>query len=115
VWSSVAIYFAFVIAFVMGILILSWLFGPRRYRKEKFDTYECGVPYIKTARERYSVKFYLIAIFFILFDIEIAFLIPWAINLKKLGFTVFVEVLIFILILVAGLIYLWKKGALEWE
>ncbi|MHC5036934.1 MAG: NADH-quinone oxidoreductase subunit A [Planctomycetota bacterium] len=104
------------IATCAGIIILSHLLGPRRTKsKEKFSTYECGVPLLDSARRRFSVKFYLIALVFMLFDIEIVFLIPWAIKFKDLGVVGLVEALAFIAVLALGLVYVWKRGALDWD
>ena len=98
-----------------AMLLFSFIFGPRRPGKEKLTTYECGIDPTIDARTRIPVKFFLIAILFILFDIEVIFLYPWAVLYQKLGLFGFVEMMIFIAILLFGYIYLWKKGAFEWE
>lgn len=105
--------FAAGLAFV--IILLSYLVGPRKSTKVKLSPYECGMTPIGSPRERFSVKFYLIAMLFIIFDIEAVFLYPWAVLYKKLGLFGFVEMMVFIAILLVGFIYVWKKGALEWE
>ena len=97
------------------ILALSYLFGKRAPTKEKLSTYECGVEPVGDARGRFSVKFYLIAILFIIFDIEVVFLYPWAVIYRKLKFFGLIEMGIFILIRLAGYFYIIKKGALKWE
>ena len=97
------------------ILALSYLFGRRVPTKEKLSPYECGVQPIGDARGRFSVKFYLIAILFIIFDIEVVFLYPWAVIYRKLKLFGLVEMGIFILILLVGYFYIIKKGALKWE
>jgi NADH-quinone oxidoreductase subunit A len=94
--------------------INKWI-GPRKPNEEKLSTYESGMEPVKTARERFSVKFYLIAMLFIVFDIEIVFMYPWAVKFKELGLFGFVEMLVFILILLVGFLYIWKKGALKWD
>lgn len=94
---------------------LSQLLGPKRYEKVKYDVYECGVDPLMPTQVRLSVKFYLLAILFLLFDLESAFLYPWAVLFRKLGLFGFVEMLVFIGILLVGLVYAWKKGALEWQ
>jgi NADH-quinone oxidoreductase subunit A len=99
----------------LGLVFLSHILGPKRYDKGKFTTFECGMPLFSDAKRRISIKFYLVAILFLIFDLEAAFLYPWAVLFKKLGFFGFIEMLIFILILVVGLIYAWKAGALEWQ
>ncbi len=103
------------IAFGLGSVVLSSLIGEKKVTPVKVAPYECGIDPVGTARERFSIKFYLIAMLFILFDIEAVFLYPWAILYKKLGLFGLVEMGLFIIILFVGYIYVWKKGALEWE
>jgi len=99
-----------------GILILlSSFVGQRRRSRAKMEAYECGVRPTGDAREPFSVKFYLVAMIFILFDVEAIFLYPWAFVFRELGWFGFVEMLLFILVVLAGYIYLWKKGALDWN
>lgn len=102
-------------AFAVGSVVMSGLIGVKKPGAVKLAPYECGMPLIGTARERFSVKFYIIAMLFILFDIEAVFLYPWAVMFKRLGMFGFVEMGVFIIILLVGFIYVWKKGALEWE
>jgi len=102
-------------AFALGSVVLSRLVGQKKPSEVKLAPYECGMPLIGTAQERFSIKFYIIAMLFILFDIEAVFLYPWAVMFKRLGMFGFVEMGIFIIILLVGFIYVWKKGALEWE
>jgi NADH-quinone oxidoreductase subunit A len=106
-----------VIAIVMAVafVTLSSILGPKKYDKVKFDVYECGVDPFTSSTVRVSVKFYLVAILFLLFDLESAFLYPWAILFRSLGLFGFIEMVVFLGILLAGLIYVWKKGALEWQ
>ena len=103
------------LAFGLGSVVLSSLIGEKKVSTVKMSPYECGCEPIGTARERFSIKFYLIAMLFILFDIEAVFLYPWAVLYKKLGLFGIVEMGVFVLILFVGYIYVWKKGALEWE
>ena len=103
------------VAFGVGSIVLAQLIGPRKPSAIKDAPYECGVPPVGDARERQSVKFYLIAMIFLLFDIEVAFLYPWAMALRGLRWTGFVQVLVFFAILVAGYAYVWKKRALDWD
>jgi NADH-quinone oxidoreductase subunit A len=98
-----------------GLLGLSALLGPNRSRGAKGAAYECGLIPVTDARQRFDVKFYLIAVLFILFDIEVVFLYPWATLYRRLGVVGFMEMLIFLGILLVGFAYVWKKGALEWE
>ncbi len=103
------------IAFGLGSVVFSSLIGEKKITPVKVAPYECGCEPIGTARERFSIKFYLIAMLFILFDIEAVFLYPWAILYKKLGLFGLMEMGLFIVILFVGYIYVWKTGALEWE
>ena len=103
------------IAFAGGTILLSSLIVPRRSNRVKMSPYECGVDPVGSARDRFSIKFYLVAVLFILFDIEAVFLYPWAVAFKQLGMYGLIEMLLFILILLVGYLYLLKKRALEWE
>ncbi len=103
------------LAFGAGSVVASQFLGPRKPTAEKEAPYECGVPPVGDARERQSVKFYLVAMIFLLFDIEVAFLYPWAVALRDLGMTGFVQVLTFFALLLTGYIYVWRKGAFDWS
>ena len=94
---------------------LSRLLGVHRPDAEKLSPYECGFEAFEDARMKFDVRYYLVAILFILFDLEIAFLFPWAIVLQEIGFFGFMAMMVFLGILLIGFIYEWKKGALEWE
>jgi len=102
-------------AFAALFLILSEILGARRRTKEKESTYESGMIPVGTARERFSVKFYLVAVSFIIFDIEVVFLYPWAVQLSNLGLTALISVMIFIALLFAGYFYELLKGGFEWD
>jgi NADH-quinone oxidoreductase subunit A len=103
-------------AFVAAaIVVLSWLLGKRRPTRAKLSPYECGMTPVGDARERFSVKFYLVAILFILFDVEAVFLYPWAVLLRELRMFGFWEMLVYILVVLVGFFYIWKKGALDWS
>ncbi|KZV15424.1 NADH dehydrogenase subunit 3 [Dorcoceras hygrometricum] len=91
------------------------LAGPRRPGAEKLSPYECGFEAFEDARARFDVRYYLLAILFIIFDLEIAFLFPWAVVFKQIGIVALIEMALFLLLLVIGFAYVWKKGALEWE
>jgi NADH-quinone oxidoreductase subunit A len=95
--------------------VLGYLLGPNRPNEAKNSPYECGFEAFEDARMKFDVRYYLIAILFILFDLEIAFLFPWAAALKEVGLLGFFEVLAFLSIVVVGFVYMWKKGALDWE
>lgn len=101
----------------LGLVLLSigYILGPRSSDKEKESAYECGFEAFDDAHMKFDIRFYLVAILFIIFDLEIAFLFPWAVVLDKLGAFGLVSMFIFLFILVVGFIYEWKKGALEWE
>lgn len=103
------------IVFGVVMMKLNEWFGPRRPTDEKLSTYECGMEPVRTARERFSVKFYMVAVLFILFDIEVVFLYPWAVSFRQLGVGGYVTMLVFIVILLIGFYYVWRKGALEWD
>ena len=111
------IFIFIVIAFSMslGFALLSGFVGPNKPDKEKLSAYECGFEPFEDARVKFDVRFYLVAILFIIFDLEVAFLFPWAISLSLIGLTGYFSMMLFLLILTVGFIYEWKKGALEWE
>jgi NADH-quinone oxidoreductase subunit A len=97
------------------LLTLGWLLGPKSAESEKLAPYECGFEAFEDARMKFDVRFYLVAILFIIFDLEIAFLFPWALVFKDIGASSIAAMALFLGILVIGFIYEWKKGALEWE
>ena len=98
-----------------GMVLLSHLIGWRRPSRVKSQAYECGMDPVGDARSRFSVKFYLVAMLFILFDVEVVFLFPWAVIARELGLFGFFEMLVYIGIVLAGFFYIWKKGVLEWS
>ena len=101
--------------FGLVLLVLGWVLGPRRPDSEKVSAYECGFEAFEDSRTKFDVRYYLVAILFILFDLEIAFLFPWAVVLNEIGLAGFLAMMLFLAILVVGFIYEWMKGALEWE
>ena len=105
------------VAAALGAVLigLGFLFGPRRPDEEKLSAYECGFEAFSDSRMRFDVRYYLVAILFIVFDLEIAFLFPWAVALDGVGVVGLIAMAIFLLILVVGFVYEWKKGALEWD
>jgi NADH-quinone oxidoreductase subunit A len=113
-WLSILIMIALGAGFAGVSILLSSLLGPSKPSAEKSAPYECGMPAVGDARERQSVKFYLVAMIFLLFDIEVAFLYPWAMALRDLGWTGFTQVVLFMALLLAGYTYVWRKGALDW-
>lgn len=96
-------------------LVLGYVLGPNRPDAAKNSPYECGFEAFEDARMKFDVRYYLVAILFILFDLEIAFLLPWAVALRDVGVAGFAAVLIFLTVLVVGFVYEWKKGALDWD
>lgn len=114
-YFSVILLMVIALAMAVGFVFLSQALGPNRYDPVKYSVYECGVDPLMPAQVRVPVKFYLIALLFILFDIESAFIYPWAVLFRDLGLFGFIEMAVFVFILLAGLIYAWKKGALEWQ
>ncbi len=113
-WLSILIMTALGAGFGLVSIVLSGLLGPRKPSPEKSAPYECGMPPVGDARERQSVKFYLVAMIFLLFDIEVAFLYPWAMALRDLGWTGLVQIVLFMALLLTGYVYVWRKGALDW-
>lgn len=111
------IFFYFVIALILAIIIsgLSFLLATRKADPEKISAYECGFDPFDDARSRFDIQFYLVAILFIIFDLEVTFLFPWALTLNKVNFFGFWSMMIFLLILTIGFIYEWRKGALDWS
>jgi len=103
------------IAVGIGPMVLGRVLGPSRPDAAKLSPYECGFEAFEDARMQFDVRYYLVAILFILFDLEIAFLFPWAVSMGAIGFTGFLAMMVFLAILVVGFIYEWKKGALDWE
>jgi NADH-quinone oxidoreductase subunit A len=114
-YLPILIYMLIAVGLVGVIVLLSELLGKKTHTVQKDIPYECGMDPIGDARSRYTVRFYIIAMFFIVFDIEAIFLYPWAVVFKPLGWFGLVEMFVFIAILAVGLAYVWGKGALEWE
>ena len=99
----------------IALLTIGLLVGPRRPESDKLSPYECGFEAFEDARMQFDVRYYLLAILFIIFDLEIAFLFPWAVVFQHIGIIALIEMALFLLLLVIGFAYVWKKGALEWE
>jgi len=113
-WLGVVIMVVLGVGFAGVMIGLSILLGPKNPTPEKLAPYECGMPAVGDARERQSVKFYLVAMIFLLFDIEVAFLYPWAVALRDLGWAGLIQIVTFFLILLVGFVYVWRKGVLDW-
>ena len=114
-YLSIIIFLAIALMLSIGFIFVNFVFSPNKPDPEKLSTYECGFEAFDDSRMEFDVRFYLVAILFIIFDLEIAFLFPWAISLGKIGLFGFVSMMIFLFILTVGFIYEWKKGALDWE
>ena len=99
----------------VGLIAAGGILGPRRPNSEKLSPYECGFEPFEDARIQFDVRFYLVAILFIIFDLEVAFLFPWAVSLSNIGILGFISMMIFLFLLTIGFVYEWKKGALEWD
>lgn len=104
-----------VLGFVITMMILTHLLGPKRSSKAKLENFECGIEGLGNARSPFSVKYFLIAILFVLFDVEVIFMYPWAVNFFDLGKSGFLDMMLFMLLVLAGFIYILLKGAFKWE
>lgn len=104
-----------VLGFVISTMLLTHLLGPKRPSKAKLENFECGIEGMGNARSPFSVKYFLIAILFVLFDVEVIFMYPWAVNFKNLGKEGFIDMFLFIILVLAGFIYILLKGALKWD
>jgi len=114
-FGKVLLFFVFGALFVAAGLIAAWILRPHRPYPEKLATYECGEEPIGSAWVRLNVRFYVIALVFLIFDVEVVFLFPWALVFKQLGFFAFMEMAVFLVILMVGFAYVWVKGDLDWD
>jgi len=114
-YFPILLFIAVAIAIGIAPMVLGKLLGPSRPDPEKLSPYECGFEAFEDARMKFDVRYYLVAILFILFDLEIAFLFPWATVINDIGFAGFLAMMVFLAILTVGFVYEWMKGALEWE
>ena len=114
-YLSIIIFLFIALALSIGFVFINFILSPKNPDPEKLSTYECGFEAFGNSRIEFDIRFYLVAILFIIFDLEIAFLFPWAISLGNIGLLGFFSMMIFLSILTIGFIYEWKKGALEWE
>ena len=113
-WDGVVIMVVVGVGFGAFSILLSSFIGPRNPTPEKMAPYECGMPPVGDARDRHPVKFYLVAMIFLLFDIEIAFLYPWALAVRELRWVGFFQLIVFFMLLLTGYIYVWRKGVFNW-
>src|SRR6186713_1918921 len=114
-YLPLVIFFGVALAIGLAMLVAPFIVAPNHPDPEKVSAYECGFPAFDDARMKFDVRFYLVSILFIIFDLEVAFLFPWAISLKSIGAFGFWSMVVFLLVLTVGFVYEWKKGALEWE
>ena len=114
-YFSIILFLIIAIILSFGFIVVNFIFSPKKPDPEKLSAYECGFEPFDDSRMEFDVRFYLVAILFIIFDLEIAFLFPWAISLGSIGFLGFISMMIFLFILTVGFVYEWKKGALDWE
>ena len=114
-YAPIALMFLVAAGFVGVTMLATHLLGPKRKTKIKLESFECGIEPVGNARVPFNIKYFLVAILFVLFDIEVIFMYPWAVNFKELGMTGFIEMTLFITALLIGFFYIRKKGALTWE
>src|SRR5919109_602228 len=113
-YIPIAIFVVVATGFAVFTLVFTSLIHPSKYNKVKLEPYECGIEPVTDARDRYSVRYYLVAMLFVIFDVETVFLFPWAVIVDELALFGLIEMIIFLAILVTGYAYAWKKGALDW-
>jgi len=114
-YLSILIFIFLALGLSVGFIVLNFLFSPKKPDAEKLSAYECGFEAFSDSRMEFDVRFYLVAILFIIFDLEIAFLFPWAVSLGSIGALGFWSMMIFLFVLTIGFVYEWKKGALDWD
>jgi NADH-quinone oxidoreductase subunit A len=113
-YIPILLFFLVAVGFAIALLLVAWSIAPQKYSRVKLEPYECGIETVGDARDRYSVRYYLVAMLFVIFDIETVFLFPWAVILDQLALFGLIEMFVFLGILIAGYAYAWRKGALEW-
>ena len=113
-YIPIALFLLIATGFAVFTLVFTSLIHPSKYNKVKLEPYECGIEPTTDARDRYSIRYYLVAMLFVIFDVETVFMFPWAVIFDDLGLFGLIEMLVFIFILLVGFFYAWKKGALEW-
>ena len=114
-YLSIIFFLVIALGLSLSFIVLNFVFSPKKPDPEKLSAYECGFEAFDDSRMEFDVRFYLVAILFIIFDLEIAFLFPWAVSLGNIGLMGFLSMMIFLFILSVGFVYEWKKGALDWE
>lgn len=114
-YIPIALMFIVAAGFIVTVMLATHFVGPKRNTKVKLEAFESGIPAIGNARIPFNIKYFLVAILFVLFDVEVIFMYPWAVNFKELGLLGFIEMVLFIVTLLIGFFYIIKKGALTWE
>lgn len=114
-YLPIALMLVFALGFVVMTMLATHYFGPKRNTQTKLEAFECGIESKGNARIPFNIKYFLVAILFVLFDVEVIFMYPWAVNFKDLGMPGFIEMVVFIVLLMVGFFYIKKKGALKWE
>lgn len=114
-YLPIGLMFLMATGFVVMIMVMTHAIGPKRKTKTKLEAFECGIESKGNARIPFNIKYFLVAILFVLFDVEVIFMYPWAVNFKELKMTGFIEMVVFIVLLMVGFFYIKKKGALKWE
>jgi NADH-quinone oxidoreductase subunit A len=113
-YIPVLLFILVAIGFAIVALVMAWFVRPERYNKVKLEPYECGIETRGDARDRYSVRYFIIAMLFVVFDVETVFMFPWAVIMDKLALFGLIEMVVFLFILIVGYAYAWRQGALEW-
>ncbi len=113
-WIPILVFIGVAVAFAVIVLLLAWAIAPQRYGRVKLEPYECGIEPRTDARDRFNVRYFLVGMLFLIFDVETIFLYPWAVIVDELAWFGFVEVVMFLFILIVGYFYAWREGALEW-
>jgi NADH:ubiquinone oxidoreductase subunit 3 (subunit A) len=113
-WIYIGLFFIVGLIIPVGAITVAWILGPKKPNPIKQSTYECGIETVGDSWVQFKAQYYIFALVFLVFDVETVFLFPWAVNLSQLGLFAVIEGIIFILILIAGLVYTWRKGMLEW-
>ncbi|HSK11192.1 MAG TPA: NADH-quinone oxidoreductase subunit A [Vicinamibacterales bacterium] len=113
-YIPVLLFIMVAIGFAVVALLFAWLVRPQRYSKVKLEPYECGIETVGDARDRYSIRYYIVAMLFVIFDVEVVFMFPWAVIMDELMLFGLIEMVVFLFILIVGYAYAWKQGALEW-
>jgi NADH-quinone oxidoreductase subunit A len=114
-YLPIALMFVFAAGFIVVTMVATHALGPKRKSKTKLDPFECGIESQGNARVPFNIKYFLVAILFVLFDVEVIFMYPWAVNFRELGVAGLVEMIVFIVLLMVGFFYIKKKGAFKWE